>query len=140
MVGSQPPMTDNSDDPEGIEPDHMDGEDSGGGASVIDDVKSLIDDSMTYAEAELTYQKTRLAYVGAQAKWIAIFVGIAALLIALAIIALVLGSILALAELFTPVGATVLVVASLAIMAFLFVILAKAKFRELMRAFAPDEK
>ena len=132
-------MTDDEIDLEGAAPNDPAGE-TNGGASLFDEVKTLVDDGVTYAEAEIAYQKTRFGYVLGQAKWIAIFVGIAILLIVLAIIALVLGTILALAQLLTPIGATVMVVASLAITAFLFVVLAKAKFRELMRAFAPDNE
>lgn len=101
----------------------------------MDDVMSLVDDGLTYAEAEVAFQKTRLAYAGNRVKRIAILAGLSAVMVVFALFALVFGAILALTPLFTAMGATAIVVATLLVVALLFAIFAKARTRELADTF-----
>ncbi len=106
----------------------------------MDDVMSLVDDGLTYAEAEVAFQKTRLAYAGNRVKKIAILAGLSAVMVVFALFALVFGAILALTPLFTAMGATAIVVATLLVVALLFAIFAKARTRELTDTFKGERE
>lgn len=101
--------------------------------SLIDDVTALYEDSKTYVSSELTYQKTRAQYVAKQGGKIAIF-GVGAAVIAnVALIALAVGAILALATLVGPLGATLIVVAILLVIAGVLAYMAKSKVTQMSR-------
>lgn len=83
--------------------------------SLVDDVRQLADAGRELAQAELAYQKARAAYAGKGARNIAVAGAAAAALAFFALMALVLGLILILAPIITPIGATAAVVAGLLI-------------------------
>lgn len=97
--------------------------------SLTDDMRALLDDGKTYVEAEAAYQKSRAKLVANRGARGAAF-GIVALLLAnTALISLCVGLIFTLAPMLTPLGATALVVACLLILAGIFGMFARAKFR-----------
>ncbi len=104
-------------------------------ASLTDDLTALIDDGKTYAEAELAFQKTRLSYSANQGGKAAIFGLLALGFVHLALIALVVGMVIALSPMITPIGATLLVTAILLVSALVFVRLAKRRISALIAAF-----
>ena len=103
--------------------------------SLLEDLHALYDDGKTYASAELTFQKTRASFAAGKMKSVAIFGAGAALMGLLAAIGLTVGLIMALATLIGPLGATLVVVGVLLIVAFVCVRSAGKKWGELMGAF-----
>jgi hypothetical protein len=108
--------------------------------SLRDDVEALIDDGKTYLETELVYQKTRAAFVADRAKGAVIFGAVAVLLGFLALIGLTVGLIIALIPLLTAWGASALVVALLAVGAFVMLRVANARWNRLMQAIESDTR
>jgi hypothetical protein len=108
----------------------------GADRSLLEDLEALYADGRTYLSAEIAFQQSRAAYVGAKAKSAAIFGVAAALLALLALIGLTVGLIITLAPLIGPLGATLLVVAVLLIVAFLCVRRATKALSALTGAFA----
>ena len=102
--------------------------------SLRDDVEALIEDGKTYFETELVYQKTRAAFVADRARGAVIFGAVAALLGLLALIGLTVGLIIALAPLLTVWGSSALVVALLALGAWIAMRAAGARWAGLMQA------
>lgn len=117
------------------DPTAMPEEDGYEDRSLLEDLHALYDDGKTYAAAELTFQKTRAGFVAGKAKSVAIFGAGAALVGLLALIGLTVGAILSLATLIGPLGATLVVVIVLLLVAFLCVRQAAKKWGELMGAF-----
>ncbi|WP_432200513.1 phage holin family protein [Erythrobacter sp. W53] len=74
--------------------------------SLADDLKALTEDGKVYAEAELAFQKSRAAFTGNRAKHIAIYAIFALGFLHLALVALVVGSVFALAQVINPWLAT----------------------------------
>lgn len=96
--------------------------------SLADDVGALLEDGRTYLEAELAFQKSRLGFVGNKSKQGVVY-GVAALaLVHLALIGLVVGLVLALAPIVTPLGATAMVAGLLLIGAFILAKIAMKRF------------
>lgn len=85
--------------------------------SLVDDVRQLVEDGRTLVEAELAYQKSRAMVAGQAAKSVAGWSALALSLVFFALMALVLGLILVLTPLIGPLGAMLLVVAGLLILA-----------------------
>ncbi len=108
--------------------------------SLLEDVEALVDDGKTYLEAELTYQKTRAAFVADRAKAAFVFTMVAAALGFLALIGLTVGMIIALAPWLTAFGASVLVVALLALGAVLCARAASKRWNALMDAIDKDSE
>jgi len=102
--------------------------------SLAEDVEALIEDGKTYLEAEVAYQKTRAAYVADKAKGAVIYGAVAAAFAFLALIGLTVGLIISLTPALTGWGASALVVALLAIGAFLAVRAAGKRWNGLMAA------
>ena len=108
-------------------------------ASLTDDVSALLEDGKTYAEAELAFQKSRLAYASKLGRSAALLGLFALGFVHLALIALVVGMVIALSPILTPLGATLAVTAVLVLAALTFVLIAKQRIAELTKAFSEDE-
>lgn len=106
--------------------------------SLVDDLGALIDDGRTYAEAELAYQKTRLAFVAERGKGGLGFVLGALGLIHLTLVALVVGSLIALIPVLGPWGAMLAVVGALLVVTALLLFAARGRFGEIAAAFRED--
>lgn len=103
--------------------------------SLADDIGALIDDGKTYAEAEIAFQKSRLSFAANRGKTGALSALFALAVLHLALVALVLGSILALTPLFTAWGATAMVVGILLLAGMVAGLVAKNRFVSLGKAF-----
>ncbi len=85
--------------------------------SLIEDIQALYEDGTAYIEAEVSYQKTRVAFVASKTGSVAAYgFGVLAFL-HLALIALVVGSLVALLPLVGAWGATGIVVGTLLVLA-----------------------
>jgi len=97
--------------------------------SLRNDVRSLAAAGRDLAQAELAYQKARAAYAGKATRNIVLAGGAALTLGFLALIGLVLGLILSLAPILTPIGATAAVVAGLLLVAILCLMAARSSLK-----------
>ena len=126
------------------EPDELDNalrgeeDDIPASPSLTEEVLDLIEDGRTYAEAEFHYQKTRAAFAADRGKSVALYGLFALGFVHLALIALVVGAVIVLSPLITPLGATAVVTVALLIGAFILVRLAGARAREIGEAFDED--
>ena len=103
--------------------------------SLTDDIAALFDDGKTYVEAEVQYQKTRAAFALDKGKAGAAFGAIAFALLHLALVALVVGSVIALAPAIGAWAATALVVGVLVLAGAGFAIAAQKRFKRLAEAY-----
>lgn len=85
--------------------------------SLVEDVRRLVEDGRTLLEAELAFQKSRAAVAGSSAKGIAAWGALALALVFFALMALVMGSLLALTPALGGWGAMGVVVAVLLLVA-----------------------
>ena len=113
---------------------------NGASPSLTDDLVALIDDGKTYVEAEVAFQKTRLAFAVDRGKGAALFGVLALALIHLALVALVVGSVIALTPILTPFGATALVTAILVLAGTLFARMAKRRLDALSAAYSETRR
>lgn len=104
-----------------------------------DELLALIADGQTYAEAELAFQKSRLSYSAQQGKSAALALLAALAFLHLALIALVVGSVIALTPYLTAWGATALVVGVLLLATVIVLLRARNNAREIADAFAEDQ-
>lgn len=104
-------------------------------SSLADDIGALIDGGKTYAEAEIAFQKSRLSFAANRGKTGALSALIALAVLHLALVALVLGSILALTPVITAWGATGVVVGVLLLAGIVAGLVAKNRFASLSQAF-----
>lgn len=118
-------MTEDSDPAEGVSP--RDAADR----SLVDDVRTLVAAGRELAQAELSFQKAKAAYAGKAVRNVAIASAAALALAFVALMALVLGLILTLAPILTPIGATVAVVAGLMIAAVLCLMAARGSWQRM---------
>jgi len=124
-------------DDEAYDDDEEEIRDSG---SLTDDIAALIEDGKTYAEAEIAFQKSRLAFSAENGRSAALYGLLALALLHLALVALVVGAVIALSPVLTPIGATLLVTAILVLSAILFVRVANRRVRALVQAFQETRK
>jgi hypothetical protein len=103
--------------------------------SLTDDIMALVDDGKTYVEAELQYQKSRAAAGLAQGRSGAGYGLVAAALLHLALVALVVGSVFALAPAIGAWAATAVVVGLLILAGMGFALAAKRRFARLAAIF-----
>lgn len=103
--------------------------------SLTDDLVALLDDGKTYVEAEAQYQKTRAAFALDKGKAGALYGVVAFALLHLALVALVVGSVIALIPVLGAWGATALVVGLLALAGIGFALAARGRFRRLAEAY-----
>ena len=101
--------------------------------SLVDDIRQLAGDARTYAEAELSYQRSLAALIGGTIGAIAGRIAFAAALIFFALMAVVLGSVLALTPMLSAWGATAAVVLVLLLSALACGLWARARWRRLIR-------
>lgn len=106
---------------------------------LTDEILALFHDGRTYAEAELAFQKTRLSYTAQQGKSAALSLLAAFAFLHLALIALVVGSVIALTPYLTAWGATALVVGVLLIATLIVLLRARSRARNIADAFAEDD-
>lgn len=112
-----------------------DGEATRPGGSLADDLVALIEDGKTFAEAEIAFQKARLAFSAEKGRSAALLWLLAIALIHLALVALVVGAVIALSPILTPLGATALVTAILVLAAIFVVRVANRRIEALSDAF-----
>lgn len=108
--------------------------------SLSDDLRQLAADGRTYVEAELAWQKSRLVVAGAGARGIAGWGTLALALVFFALMALVVGSLIALAPLLGGWGATALVTLILIALAALSAWAALSRWRRMQRLLAAEDK
>jgi hypothetical protein len=99
------------------------------------DLDALITDGKTYLEAELTYQKSRAGFAADRLKWSAIYGAAALGLLHLALIALTVGTVLALTPLIGSWLATVVVTATLLLGVWVFLSKLRTKLSDVRDAF-----
>lgn len=99
-----------------------------GDRSLAEDLRALAGSGRRFARAELDYQKARVSYAASGARTVALLVALAAALGFFALMALVMGLLLALTPLLTAWGATAIVCGGLAMIAFVLVRLAVARW------------
>jgi len=108
-------------------------------SSLADDILSLVEDGRTYAEAELNFQKSRILFVAGRSKSVALYLAFALGFIHLALVALVVGTLFALAPAVGALGAIGIVVGALLLGAAILGMLARARARDVAEAFMEDE-
>jgi uncharacterized membrane protein len=91
----------------------------------------LAETGRTYAEAEIDRQRLRAAFVGSRLQTVAILVLIALILIFGALVTLMLGLVLALAPILTPLGATAAVVLLAQIATGILLLMARNRIRSI---------
>lgn len=109
--------------------------------SLIADLRQLAGEARAYAEAELALQKARASHAGQEAKAIALLGALALALAFFALMALVIGSLIALGPVLTAWGAMAAVTLALLLMAAMLGLLAARRAKRLAVALAakPDE-
>lgn len=116
----------------------MDGDESemrvdpGPDESLGDMLARLARSGRDYAQAELGRQRLRAEIIGAGVRDIAILVGLAAILAFGALVALLVGLVIALSPLLTPLGATGAVVIGALALVVLLLLLARGRLRRIM--------
>lgn len=108
-------------------------------ASFGDDMRELILNGQAAAQAELAYQKARAAFAAERTGRIVLFGAIASALVLLTLVALVVGSVLALAPALGAWGATGAVCAVLLIVALLLALLARRQVRAIRAVLSDPE-
>lgn len=103
--------------------------------SLTDDLVALLDDGRTYAEAELQFQKTRIAFALDRGRKGALYGLVAFALLHLALVALAVGTVLALTPAIGAWAATGIVVAVLAAAGIGLALAAKKRFLRLTAAY-----
>lgn len=106
--------------------------------TLIDELRQLIDEGKAYAEAELAWQKARATRAGQGIKIALAFGALALALAFFAFMALVLGLVLALSSLLTPLGATGAVVLGLLAMSALCLLVAARGWKRMTRDIGND--
>ena len=107
--------------------------------SLVDDVKHLVEDGRTLLEAELAYHKSRAAVAGAGLKSIASWGALAAALVFFSLMALVIGTLIGLAQLLGIWTATGVVVVTLLLCAVLAALAAKRRWNRMTAALARED-
>jgi uncharacterized membrane protein YqjE len=100
--------------------------------SLAQDLRQLAGEAKTLAQAELAFQKSRAAYVGAETRTIALLLVVAAVVVFFAVMALVVGTVIALGPLLGPWGAMAAVTLVLVLLAGLCAWSAKTRLKRMM--------
>jgi hypothetical protein len=108
--------------------------------SLVDDLRLLADDARAYARAEYTYQKSRAFHAGQELKRAAIFTALAVSCVIVALMALTMGTVLALTPLLGAWGATAAVVFTLLAAAGIFAWIASTRLRRTARTLEGEEQ
>ncbi len=107
-------------------------------SGVIGDLRRLAGEARTFAEAEAAFQASRAKVVTGSAGKIAAFAAAAVVLGVFALFALMMGVLLGLTVLVGAWAATGIVVGTLILVAVLFLIAARARWRRMMTLAFPD--
>ena len=99
--------------------------------SLVEDARQLVSDARTLAEAELAFQTSRAKLAGGSIGKIAGLGALALALVFFALMALVFGSVFALAPYLTRWGATAAVTLALLLLALICGLIAKARWAKL---------
>ena len=107
--------------------------------SLEQDLRGLAEDARALAQAEFAYQKSRASYAGKQAGRIAMLLGLAAVLAFFALMALVVGTVIALGPVLGQWGAMLAVTGGLILIAAICLALALSRFTRMKRVISDDE-
>jgi hypothetical protein len=106
---------------------------------IKDELAALVEDGKTYAEAEIAFQKTRLSFAADRGKSV-IILGLLALgFVHLMLIALVVGSVIALAPMVGGWAAMGIVVGVLLLATLIFGLIIRSKVKQVSEAFAKKQ-
>ncbi len=108
--------------------------------SLPDDLRLLAAEARGYAEAELALHKARALYAGRAARSISMLALGALALLFFAAIALIIGTLIALAPLLTSWGATAAVAGAISLMALVCALLAATRWRAVKRRMAMGDR
>ena len=100
--------------------------------SLTQDLRLLADEAKTLAQAEFAFQKSRAAFVGGETKTIALLLVVAVVVVFFAVMALVIGTVIALGPLLGPWGAMAAVTLALVAIAAFCALSAKARIKGMM--------
>jgi uncharacterized membrane protein YqjE len=100
---------------------------------LMDDLRALADGGMALAKAEIDLQKARGQYAAGRVKSIVLFGALAAVFVCLALVALTVGMVIALTPIIGAIGATLSVFAALLIVAFVCVLTASGRWKQMVR-------
>lgn len=103
---------------------------------IKEEIAALVEDGKTYAEAELAFQKTRLSFAADRGKSVLILGVLALGFVHLMLIALVVGSVIALAPMFGGWAAMGIVVGILLLATIIFGLIIRSKVKQVSDAFA----
>lgn len=109
-----------------------------GEQSLPDELRRLADDARSLAEAEFAYQKSRATYAGKQVAIIAVLGVVAAVFLFFALMALVVGTVIALASALGAWGSMAVVTGVLVAIAIGCVIVAILRWKSMMAVIAGD--
>mgnify|MGYP000129702271 CR=1 FL=1 len=118
--------------------DESGAEDTAPDRSLVDDIGALLEDGQTYVEAELAYQKTRARLIASRGRRGTVLGLVAFAFLNSALIALIVGLVLTLAPILTPLGATAVVVGLLLVGAVFFGLQARKRFRAMSKVFTEE--
>ncbi|EJL23230.1 phage holin family protein [Novosphingobium sp. AP12] len=100
--------------------------------SLAQDLRQLADEARTLAQAEFAFQKSRAAFVGGETKTIALLLVVALVVVFFAVMALVVGTVIALGPVLGPWGAMAVVTVALLAIAVFSALSAKARLKRMM--------
>lgn len=101
--------------------------------SLAQDLRQLADEAKVLAQTEFAFQKSRAAFVGSEAKAIAILLVVALVVVFFAVMALVVGTVIALGPLLGLWGAMAAVTLALVAIAAFCAFSAKARLARMMK-------
>jgi len=107
-------------------------------ASLAEDLRQLADEAKALAQAEFAFQRSRAAYTAAQSRSIALLLVVAVVLVFFALMALVVGTVIALGPLIGRWGAMVIVTLALVLFAGGCALMAKGRMATMMRVIGDD--
>jgi hypothetical protein len=113
-------------------PSHDAGGEGYADASLAQDLRLLAGEAKALAQAEFAFQKSRAAYVGAETRTIALLLVVAAVVVFFAVMALVVGTVIALGPLLGAWGAMAVVTLALIVVAALCALNAKSRIKRMM--------
>ena len=114
------------------------GQDQAEDRSLSDDLRELAGNARSYAAAELAYQKARAAYAASHVKGLALLGLLALALAFFALMALVVGTVIALGTALGPWRATAVVTGTLVILVLVCLLLIRARLAR-MKAVLDDK-
>jgi hypothetical protein len=104
-----------------------------------DDLRSLVGGGFAYVQAEAELQKARAVYAVGTVKWIALLAVLAAVLAFFSLVALTVGTVVALAPLIGAIWATLIVFAALLGIGAICALLAVTQWKRMVAALSNPE-